>query len=143
MDSRSKLTLASYCSLREDAAKKLRDADRLGVHLVANLIRTALPAAATLLLFESDQSIDFEWSLAHLLDADGEVIADIDSTGIALTDGTLLPFEDGETVWAVITELPERIPTVGDLPAAEYTSWFHPDGTTARIDLTAAASDDV
>lgn len=146
MDKQAKLIYSSYTSMRADAARMLREADRLGAHLVANLILEALPTAATLQLFESDQSIDFEWELAHLLNADAEVIADIDSTGIALTDGTVLPFEDGETVWTVITELPEHRPTVtidgADAPAPEYTSWFHPLGNTALIDLAAAASDD-
>ena len=146
MDKLTNLTLSSYNTLRAEAAEKLRVADRLGAHVAANLILKALPTASALLLSESDQSVDFAWELAHLLDADGEAIADIDSTGIALTDGTLIPFEDGDTVWSIINELPEHIPTVShggaDTPAPEYTSWFSTTGSTATVNLIAAASED-
>ncbi len=146
MDKQANLSLTAYNTLRADAAQKLRTADRLGVHIAANLIRAALPTAVTLHLHESDQSIDFEWDFGYLLNANSERIAYIDIDSITLANGTVIPLEDGLSVWSVIRELPEHIPTVAegaaDVPAPEYTSWFHPNGSTAHINLAAAASDD-
>jgi hypothetical protein len=146
MDKLTNLTLSSYNAMRADAAQKLREADRLGIHLVANLILGAVPEAATLRLIESEQTFDFAWDLGQLLDADGAVIADIDTGGITRADGTTVSFDDGMTVWGIINELPERVPTVSngeaDTPAPEYTSWFAATGSTASVNLTAAASEE-
>jgi hypothetical protein len=146
MDKQTKLIYSSYNAMRADAAQKLREADRLGIHLVANLILDAVPEAATLHLIESEQTFDFAWDLAQLLDADGSVIADIDTGGITRADGTAIPFDDSMTVWGIINELPERVPTVTnggkDTPASEYTSWFTTTGSTATVNLVAAASED-
>jgi hypothetical protein len=146
MDKLTTLTLSSYNALRTDAAEKLRVADRLGAHLVANLILAAVPEAATLRLIESEQTSDFAWDLGQLLNADGAVIADIDTSGITITDGTAISFDDGMVVWGIINELPEHIPTVSrggaDTPAPEYTSWFSTTGSTATVNLIAAALED-
>jgi hypothetical protein len=146
MDKHTKLRWNSYNTLRTDAAQKLRDADRLGAQVAAKVIVAALPASATLRLTESDQSIDFEWDLGDILDADGNVIADIDSDSIVLTDGTVIPLNDDLMVHTVLTDLPQTIPLIsgatGDAPATEYTSWFQPNGSTALIHLAPAASDE-
>jgi hypothetical protein len=135
---------------KRQAAELIRKGDRIGARSIAATIKRALPDAAYLRIEESDQSMTHGYWANKILDKDKQFLADIDDDTITTDEGEEFGY-DGESVWEVLSDLPQQdnIPVVAnaDNPrearyAPEYAWLQHDAGEYALIDLNAALAED-
>lgn len=138
---------AQVFALKRAAAKAAREADRLGVRLIAADIKRAVPNAAYLEMSQSNQSVTHGFNVDRILDAQKNSIGSVEEDTMYLDDGTEAGI-DGDLLWGVLSDLPQDIPVEYDQAtglssyAPEY-AWMSEGSQayTAIIDLNKAVAD--